>query len=161
MVKPWGIPGDIPLAGDFDSDGRYDDIGIFRPSETKWYFDFDTNGVTDKEIEPWGWSGDLAIPNAADFEGSGGSNNDIGVFRPSVKHWFFDFNSNGNTDYELVPWGWPGDLPIAGDFDRDGWRNDIGVFRPSEKKWYYKYLQLGKSLPGMTGGTPSAGYINS
>jgi len=86
-------------------------------------------------------------------------NNDIGVFRPSVKHWFFDFNANGNTDHDFI-WGWPGDLPIAGDFDRDGWNNDIGVFRPSERKWYYKYQYLGKSLPGMTGGM-SPGYVNS
>jgi hypothetical protein len=160
VTKPWGREGDLPLAGDFDNDGRYDDIGVFRPSETKWYFDFDATGNTDKEIAHWGWSGDLPIPNAADFEGSGRLNNDIGVFRPSVKQWFFDFNANGNTDYDIIPWGWPGDLPIAGDFDRDGWNNDIGVFRPSERKWYYKYLQLGKSLPGMTGGMPP-GYVNS
>jgi hypothetical protein len=55
---------------------------------------------------------------------------------------------------------WPGDQPIAGDFDRDGWNNDIGVFRPSERKWYYKYLYWGKSLPGMTGGM-SPGYVNT
>jgi len=128
--------------------------------QVEWYFDFDASGNTDKQIEHWGWSGDLPIPNAADFEGYyAGYDDDIGVFRPSVKQWFFDFNADGDTDYDII-WGWPGDLPIAGDFDRDGWNNDIGVFRPSERKWYYKYFDLGKGLPGMTGGG-STGYVNA
>ena len=32
----WGLPGDIPVIGDWNGDGK-DDIGIFRPSQ--WHLE--------------------------------------------------------------------------------------------------------------------------
>jgi hypothetical protein len=32
----WGAPGDQPLVGDYDGDGRADPT-VFRPSEGTWY----------------------------------------------------------------------------------------------------------------------------
>ncbi|GIJ64055.1 hypothetical protein [Virgisporangium aurantiacum] len=52
-----------------------------------------------------------------------------GVFRPGPNDWFF--RGSGT----MADWGQPGDLPVAGDWDRDG-IDEPGVFRPSERRWY-------------------------
>ncbi len=36
-----------PFAGNFDRDGSYDDVGVYRASNTTKYIDFDHNGSTD------------------------------------------------------------------------------------------------------------------
>jgi hypothetical protein len=36
----WAIRGDIPIAVDFYGDMVKDDIGVFRPSERKWYYKY-------------------------------------------------------------------------------------------------------------------------
>jgi hypothetical protein len=47
--------------------------------------------------------------------------------------------SNGESSEIVGPWAIDGDLPVAGDFDRDGQVDDVGVFRPSGPTWYYDY----------------------
>ncbi len=133
---PWGVSGDLPIAGDFDRDGEVDDVAVFRPSERKWFYDYDHDGDTDESRGPWGWSGDLPI--AGDFDRDG-EVDDVAVFRPSERKWFYDYDHDGDTDETRGTWGWDGDLPIAGDFDRDGEVDDVAVFRPSERKWFYDY----------------------
>lgn len=143
---PWGSSGDLPLAGDFDGNGLFNDIGFFRPSDMIWRFDYFADGTTDRTIGPWGRPGDLPIPNAGNFESASRDIcNDIGVFRPSgtTWNWYFDWNSNGNTDRRLS-WAVSGDLPVAGDFDGDRRRDDVAAFRPSTGMWYF-YCRLGAS----------------
>jgi hypothetical protein len=36
-MGPLGGRGDLPIAGDFDSDGSADDVAILRPSDRGWY----------------------------------------------------------------------------------------------------------------------------
>ena len=36
IIKPWGIPGDLPVNGDFDGDRRAD-YAVFRPSTGQWF----------------------------------------------------------------------------------------------------------------------------
>ncbi len=127
--------GDRPVSGDFDRDGRDDDVAVFRPTTGTWYYDYNHDGTTDA-TSAWAVPGD--IPVAGDFDGDG-QIDDVAVFRPGNRMWYFDYNHNGSTDRTSGPWGSVGDIPIAGSFDTDHKGDDVGVFRPSNRMWYYDY----------------------
>ena len=57
IVQPWGLNGDTPVPGDFDGDGIYD-LGVFRPSEGRWYLLQSTAGMNSFS---WGLTGDEPI----------------------------------------------------------------------------------------------------
>jgi hypothetical protein len=63
----------------------------------------------------------------------------IGVFRASTGMWYLDVNANGawngcGTD-GCIHFGMSGDLPVAGDWNNDGF-SEVGVFRPNTGMWY-------------------------
>ncbi len=118
-LGPFGLPGDIPVAGDWTGDGKAK-IGVFDPHLGLWELDTNNNGKwdgcnIDKCFGPFGQAGDL--PVVGDWTGSGTAK--IGVFRPSSGMWYLDLNGNGkwdgcNIDKCLGPFGQSGDLPVAG-----------------------------------------------
>jgi outer membrane protein assembly factor BamB len=140
----WGASTDIPVAGDWDGDGK-DEIGLFRPSTQMWYLDYDNNGASNYQVT-WGASTD--IPVAGDWDGDG--KDEIGLFRPSTQMWYLDYDNNGASDYR-VKWGASTDKPVAGDWDGDG-KDEIGFFRPSTKRWYLDYDNNGASNYQVTWG---------
>jgi hypothetical protein len=73
----------------------------------------------------------------------GDQETDIGMYRPSKRMFFLDFDEDGRSEVWFV-YGTAGDIPVAGDWDGDGY-TDIGMFRPSNKTFY-----LDTSTDGLT-----------
>lgn len=151
IPSAWGVAHggwnqDIPVAGDFDGDGKAD-FGIYRmePDSTgRWYV------KSSKQNNPttpvWGWAhgspGD--IPVVGDFNGD--NVDDYGVYRlnpnDSTGYWYV---RNGGDGSPTPVWGWvhgsPGDKPIVGDFNGDN-VDDYGVYRSTGGTGYW-YVRSG------------------
>jgi hypothetical protein len=118
-LGPFGVNGDLPVAGDWTGTGRTG-IGVFRPSTGEWFLELNGSGVfegcnVDKCFGPFGADGDLPI--AGDWSGTGQVR--IGIYRPSTGDWLLDMNGNGTfdgctIDACLGPLGQPGGLPVTG-----------------------------------------------
>jgi hypothetical protein len=115
-VGPFGMAGDLPVAGDWTGNG-IDRIGAFRPSTGKWYLDLNNNRQWDgcgiDGCATFGTNGDL--PVVGDWNGDGIA--EIGVFRPSKGKFYLDLNGNRGWDPAVdgvVGYGINGDRPVAG-----------------------------------------------
>jgi hypothetical protein len=124
----FGVPGDIPVVGDWDGSGSLR-IGVYRGGS--WYVDLDGNHQWDGEptdrVFNFGVPGD--IPVVGDWDGTGKLR--IGVYRGGF--WYLDMNGNNQWDGPLagdriVNFGVPGDIPVVGDWDGTG-KLRIGVYR--------------------------------
>lgn len=148
----YGLPGDIPITGDWDGDG-VDTIGVFRPSQARFFLkNSNTPGFADIAFS-YGAAGD--IPVVGDWTGKGFDS--VGVFRNGI---FFlrDSNSAGFAD-RAISFGQVTDLPVTGDWNGDG-KTSIGVFRDGT------FLLRNNNTPGLpdvfftfgqTGDRPVAG----
>jgi uncharacterized delta-60 repeat protein len=110
---------------DFDGDGK-SDVSIFRPSESNWYLNRSTDGLS---VQNFGLNGDILTPG--DFDGDGKT--DLVIWRPSTGTWWYKSTVNGA--FYPVQFGANGDIPLAEDFNGDG-RADFVIFRPSTSSWY-------------------------
>jgi len=130
-----GDPADVPVVGRIDKDRRTD-IGVFRNGE--WHFQR-ANGKA-SPVQQFGQAGD--VPVVGDWDGDG--RDDLGVVRGDT--WILRL-----TDVDRKPrwvgapvqvtmdravraavltlrFGQAGDIPVVGDWDRDG-RDEPGVVR--------------------------------
>ena len=57
---PWGLPGDTPVPGDYDGDGRMD-LAVFRPTTGVWYVLTSTSNFTGAFSSTWGTATDLLV----------------------------------------------------------------------------------------------------
>lgn len=148
-VKSFGLSTDLPLIGQWTL-APGDWIGIFRPSEKKWYLDTNRNGVLEgcRKDECPSFSvyinGD--VPVAGDWTGSGTTQ--LGLFRPSTGQWFLNRNTNRSwnnckKDTCISGFGEDGDLPVIGDWDGTG-TSKIGVFSPATGEWFLDFNGNGK-----------------
>jgi hypothetical protein len=112
FVFNFGQAGDLPLAGDFDGNGK-DGVGVFRPSTGQFFLDNNNLANTADLVFNFGANGDLPI--AGDWNGDG--KDGVAVFRPSTGQVFLnDFNTtNGQTG--LFNFGQLGDVPVGDDWD--------------------------------------------
>ncbi len=123
-------------------------IGLFRPSISRWYLDYDRNGLSNDQIT-WGASTD--IPLRGDWDNDGFD--EIGLWRPSTATWFLDYDNNGWGDFR-ISWGRSTDIPITGDWDNDGF-DEIGLWRPSTATWFLDDDNSGRSDRAVSWGASS------
>jgi hypothetical protein len=148
-VKSFGLSTDLPTIGQWTS-APGDWIGIFRPSEKKWYLDINRNGVLEgcrkDECPSFSVYMNGDIPVAGDWIGSGTTQ--LGLFRPSTGQWFLNRNANRSwnnckKDTCISGFGEAGDLPVIGDWDGTG-TSKIGVFSPATGEWFLDFNGNGK-----------------
>jgi hypothetical protein len=131
-----GITGAIPVAGDWNSDGK-SEIGVFI--DGIWYLDMNGNGQWDGEgIDVRGVFG-IGVPNARPVVGdwTGDGKTKIGIYADGI--WYldanqsWDWNGEGTDIRGVFGNGLPNAKPVTGDWNGDG-ITKIGVY--SEGNWY-------------------------
>jgi RHS repeat-associated protein len=128
--------GDQPVIGDWNGDGKWD-VGIMRVVGNVCRFYLDDGGTTESfdfgaVVAP----GSIVKPLSGFF--SGDSISDVGVFeqQPGKKPWFIldsnanhraDVTSTDNTDFDFssTQFGTAGDLPVIGNWTRNGNRGQL------------------------------------
>jgi hypothetical protein len=138
-VFSFGLPGDIPVVGDWKGDG-IGKFGVFRcPSSGVCTFVLDFAGKkafdpTTAVFDSYGLPGDYPVAN--NWSGLSGGTDHIGVVRcpktgqSGVCTWYVNttgtgFYSSSDTQYS---YGLAGDIPVVGNWNGTG-RKRIGVFR--------------------------------
>jgi Tol biopolymer transport system component len=131
----FGQAGDLPLAGDWDGDGK-DDVGVFRPGATGRFLlrqprrlgaPFHGTVITTIAFD-FGTTGDR--PVAGDWNGD--NLETPGVYRPGDPGSFLLTNSLTNVVDATFIFGGPSDLPLAGDWLGEG-SDRVGVFLPGSQ----------------------------
>jgi hypothetical protein len=125
-TQQWGLPGDIPVPSDYDSDGRTD-FAVWRPSEANWYVI--PSGGAPAFVQQWGVSTDKPVPGDYDRDGK----IDLTIWRPSEGR-FYVLLSGTPGFYTTVNLGANGDIPVPADYDGDG-LIDFAVWTPTTGIW--------------------------
>ena len=125
----YGIPGDVPLFGDWDCDGD-DTVGMYRAADGFVYLrnsnDF---GIADLQFF-YGQAGD--VPIVGDWNGNGCDT--LAIYR-NGSVFLSNQLTTANAD-KVFAFGVPGDKPFTGDFDGNG-TTDVGLHRESTGRVYY------------------------
>lgn len=133
-VVEFGLLGDVPVAGDWNSDGRTD-VGVVRKNLARggldWYLDLNNDGYLAERVVEYGLIGD--VPVVGDWNSDGRL--DLGAVRKNTARggldWYLDLNNDGYLAERVMQYGLLNDQPIVGDWNNDG-RSDLGVVRGRE-----------------------------
>jgi Tol biopolymer transport system component len=170
-----GQPGDLPVAGDWNGDGRTD-LGIFRDGTfirgvVKTTADcprcFPVTSIDPLDPLAFGQAGDLPI--AGDWNGDG--IDDVGVYRSNTSTFVLRVpvtstivpchgcppQTSTRITIVTAQFGSAGDLPVAGDWDNDG-KDTIGVFHQGVFLLTNDFFETnGSSVFGVIGDLPMTG----
>ncbi len=113
ITVEFGLPGDLPVVGDWDGDG-IDTIGVYRHGQFLLR-NSNRSGPADIVIN-FGEAGDL--PLAGDWDGDGQAT--VGVYNPTTGVFKLSNTLKNVLADVVVQWGGPGYLPVVGDWDGDG-----------------------------------------
>jgi len=160
IVASVGSADIIPISGDLNGDGRiFSDTGnIANSANEVGIFDPSTNGFTfGGKTVIFAMAGDL--PVMGDWDGDGDDN--IGVYRPNEagtgqSHFYLvtrdwdtfpkydnpPYYNIGSAELDILFGPYPNNIPIAGDWDGDGY-DDIGGFYPATDIFYLYQLNVG------------------
>ena len=127
----FGRPGDIPVCGDWNGDGR-DGIGVVRGAT--WFLRNAISGGPANVQFNYGRAGD--VPLAGDWNADG--RDTPGVRRENV--WFLRNALSGGAAQLQFSYGRPDDLPLVGDYNGDR-RDTPGVVRGRE--WFLRNSNTG------------------
>lgn len=112
-----GTAHDIPLAADFDSDGKTD-LTVYKPSTAQWFVL--KSATSSVQVNNWGIAGSTDIPLVGDYDADGIT--DLAVYRPSTAQWFI--RQSNDAVASVTTWGigggtdWPIPAPeYTTDFD--------------------------------------------
>ena len=155
LTAQWGSPRTVPVAGDFDGDGKtelavFGSVGTAVTVGGNWFIryssdEYDYRTATAGESSPVHTPEDM--PLAADFSGDGKS--DFVVYHPLTGTWDVRYTSigtpGGGGPLTNMQWGLQGDVPVPADFDGDG-RADLAVWRPSTGQWFIRDSSTDYSL---------------
>lgn len=115
----WGRPsrGDVPVAGDWDGDGRWSP-GVVRPEAGALHW-LSTDRLSapglDRDVV-WGRS-TTDTPVAGDWDGDGASTPGVTRRQGGTLTWLL---TGARTGVAAFAWGSPSDVGVAGDWDGDG-----------------------------------------
>jgi hypothetical protein len=63
VAYQWGLSTDLPIAGDYDGDGKTD-IAVYRPGTGVWYILKSSTNFTVPAVYQWGISTDIPVPKS-------------------------------------------------------------------------------------------------
>ena len=136
VTNPFGAATDIPVTGDWNGDGVAK-VGIWRPSDRKFYLDANGSGAWDAGDVVTGSFGIATdVPVAGDWNGDGVAK--VGIWRPGDRKFYLDANGSGvwdAGDVVTAPFGIATDIPVTGDWNGDGVAK-VGIWRPSDRRFY-------------------------
>ncbi len=120
----FGSPGDLPVMGTW-IDGRTSEPGLLRPSSRVWYLGRTAAGGAKIVSPAWGNAGD--IPLSAKWHGAGSIY--PALYRAGTQEFFIGGGTPWQTQ-SAVRFGNPGDTPVFGDVNGDGYAETV-VVRPA------------------------------
>ena len=126
-------PEDMPPVGEMTSEGELTAPSAIGEGEME-------AASTPAPLAGLAFAGPIGIA-AVDFGRKG--EDTVGVFRPSTRRWYLDYDNSGLSEYSFV-WGDSTDIPLSGDWNGDG-KDTAGLFRPSTCTWYFNYDNAGLS----------------
>jgi len=128
----FGVPGDIPLACDWNGD-RLDTPGLYRYSSGFFYLtNANRQGVAETSFF-YGTPTD--VPVCGDWDGDGRAS--IGIYRPGEQRVYLRNRNTQGFAEAVFPFGEAGDTILAGDWDGDG-TDTVAVYRPVTQTVYFR-----------------------